>query len=354
MSFLSNLFKRKSQYLIGVDIGSGFLKITEVDHSHNLPSLTAVGVEALPPEAVTDVGTIGDVALFASKLQQLMLTTGCRSRNVVFSVGGQSTFIREVLYPFMDSAELKEAISWDIEKYIPFTPDSYYYDYSIVGKSDTDIAMRVLIAAAPKAEIDIRMALAKQANCNLVAVDLDALAAGRVLKLLDSVLLVDIGESITQMTVFQGGCPVVARSVMIGGRNFTFDIMKVLGLTAQEAELLKIRQTGLLRSTNADDATDIHNQLSSSVGILAKEMAQTIETYKIQNRHAVFDQVILTGGGANLDNLSKYLEWFSGMPVVMLNPLSSVRSDAFDPLYLHGFSGQLTVAIGLAMWGGSA
>lgn len=350
MSIFRNLFRREQQYLIGVDIGSGFLKLSEIDHAHSTPKLTAVGMNILPPGVMTD-GPIGNLALLAEQLQQLMLTTGCRSRNVVFSIGGQSAFTRKVVFPCMSSDELKEAISWEIANYIPFAPDSYYYDYSIIDKSDTDLAMKVLLAAAPKAEIDARVALAKQADVKLTAIDIDALAAGRALKL-NSGLLVDIGQFITQLTVFQEGASVAARSVMTGGHNFTLDIMQVLGLTEQEAELLKIRQTGLLRP-NDDNATDVHNKLSASVRLLAEEMVGIVEFYKMQNSNSLLDKVVLTGGGAKLDNLNKYLEWLSGMPIIELNPLTSVCSDAFEAQYISKFTNRLTVAIGLAMRRGS-
>jgi type IV pilus assembly protein PilM len=355
VSILSNLFNRDSKYITGVDIGSGFIKVAQLDYSQSQPALIAAGATALPPGAITD-GLISNSALLATQLQQLMLSAGCHGENVAFSVGGRSTFVREVLFPSMEPAELKEAITWDIEKYIPFAPDTYYYDYSIVGKSETDLEMRVLIAAAPKEEIDALMALANESGLKPIAIDIDALAAGRALGDPDSALLVDIGDSITQITVFQGGCPVAARTVVMGGRNFTFDIMQILGLTYQEAELLKVRQEGLLRPRNDDDdATDVHSKLAQSVGELAREIVQTSEFYKVQNRSAVIDKVILTGGGANLDNLIKHLEWQTGMPVALLDPLFSVRSTAaFDPQYIRGLGGQLTVAIGLAMRGGEA
>lgn len=340
--------------MTGVDIGSGFIKVAELDYSHRQPALIAAGATALPQGVIKD-GLISNLALLAAQLQQLMLSAGCHSKNVAFSVGGRSTFVREVLFPLMGPAELKEAITWDIEKYIPFAPDTYYYDYSIIGKSETDLEMRVVVAAAPKEEIDALTALAKESGLNPVAIDIDALAACRALGIMDSALLVDIGDLNTQITVFQRGCPVAARTVIKGGRSFTLDIMQVLGLTYQEAELLKLRQEGLLSPRNVDDATDVHSKLASSIGELAREIVQTSEFYKVQNRSAVIDKVILTGGGAYLDNLCKHLEWLTGMPVALLDPLFSFRSTAaFEPQYIRGLAGQLTVAIGLAMRGGEA
>jgi type IV pilus assembly protein PilM len=340
--------------MAGVDLGSGFIKVAELDYSRRQPVLTAAGAIAVPQGAIRD-GLISDSSVIVAQLQQLMLSAGCCSKNVVFSVGSRSAVVREAVFPLMAPAELKEAITWEIEKYIPFAPDSYYYDYSIAGKSETGLEMRVVIAAAAKEAIDALMALAKESGLNPVAVDIDALAAGRALSNPDSALLVDIGDLNTQITVFKGGCPAAARTAAIGGRNFTLDIMQVLDLTYQEAELLKMRQTGLLRPCNADDATDVHYKLAASIGELEREIIQTSELYKAQNRSAVIDKVILAGGGANLNNLSQYLEWLTGMPVALLNPLFSVHSTAaLDPQYIQGLAGQLTVAIGLAMRGGEA
>ena len=354
MSMLSNVLNRKSKRIVGIDIGGGFIKVAELDYSRSQPALIAAGASPLPREVVKD-GVITDATIVVQQLQQLMLSTGCRSKDVVFSVGGRSTFVREVLFPVMSPDELKEAITWDIEEYVPFAPDTFHYDYTIVGKAETDLELRVLVVAAPKEAVDVLATLAKEAGLNPVAVDIDALAAGRALGDPDSALLVDIGDTVTQITVFQRGCPVTTRTVGIGGRNFTVDIMSVLGLTYQEAELLKVRQNGLLGLMNSENPTEVHRKLAARIAELGREIVRTSERYKIQNKTPGIDKVVLIGGGANLDNLPKHLERLAGMPVTVADPLFSVRSAAaFDPQYIRALSGQLAVAVGLSMWGGEA
>lgn len=352
MNSLRKLFSKNSHYMTGIDIGSGFIKVAELEHSHRQPVLTAAGATVLPPGVIID-GVINNVALLVAQIRQLLHSADCRGRSAAFSIGGRSTFVREVVFPFMEPAELNEAISWDIEKYIPFAPDSYYYDYSIIGRAEAGLDMRVLVAASPKEIIDALIAVAKASGLNPVAIDIDVLAAVRVLGEPDSALLVDLGDLNTQITVFQKGCPVAARTVAIGGRNFTIDIMQVLGLTYPEAERLKVRQEGLLRPRNANDITDLHTKLAASIEKLSEEIVQTAELYKMQNNSAIFDKVILTGGSASLDNLSQHIEWLTGMPVVLPDPLCSVCPiTAFDLQYIRTLSRQLTVAVGLAMRGG--
>lgn len=354
MSKLCNLFNRKGKRIVGIDIGSGFLKVAEIDYSRSQPALVAAGACSLPREAVQD-GVIVDAALLVQQLHQLMLSAGCSSKEVAFSVGGRSTFVREVLFPVMNPDELKEAITWDIEKYVPYASDTYYYDYSIVGKTETDLQLRVLVAAALKEAVDALVLLAKEAALNPVAVDIDALAAGRALGEPDSTLLVDIGDAVTQITVFQRGCPVAMRTVGIGGRIFTADIMSVLGLTYQEAELLKVRPNNLLGLPNSDNQSKVHSNLEARSAELGREIIRTSEYYKMQNKSPIIDKVVLTGGGAKMDNLPKHLEWQAGMPVTLVDPLNSFHSSAaFDPHYIRGLSPQLTVAVGLSMWGRQA
>lgn len=337
---------------MGVDIGSGAVKVAEVTYEHGKPVLTGAGVIEIPDGIVKDDAII-DEKVLADIVRQAVIASGSHYRDAVIAAGGRSTFVREALFPVMTPEELKEAVRWDIEKYVPYPAGTYYYDHAIAGKTESGLELKVLLVAAPLEIIRSAVGVVKQAGLNPVAVDIESLAIVRAVGDIKDALLVDIGASITQITVFQNRCPVAARTVPIGGKRLTENIMAVLELDYQEAERLKRYQSGLLRQVHAPDVSEVHQRLENAVGEIAREMMRTAEYYKIQNKSAAIDRVLLTGGGAQLDNLAQHLELQIGLPVILCNPLSLVEiADCFDIQHMKKLSGQLGVAIGLSLWSG--
>lgn len=47
-------FFGKKKNTLGLDVGSGFVKLLEVDHSGDQPEVIRVGVRSLPPEAIVE------------------------------------------------------------------------------------------------------------------------------------------------------------------------------------------------------------------------------------------------------------------------------------------------------------
>ena len=217
MGIFSKLFNRNRNQLIGIDIGSGFIKVAEIAYEQNLPLLTAVAVDKLPAGAVQN-GLVTDPPALASQLRRLLLTTGCRGRSAAFAVGGQAAVVRQAEFPFMTRAELTETLRWEIGGYIPFPPDSYYYDYTIVGNPEPGMNMRLLLVAARGQVVDALTAVARLAGLKPVAVDVEMLAAGRTLAYPDATLLVDIGEMDSQLAIFREGTPVVVQTRAVGGQ----------------------------------------------------------------------------------------------------------------------------------------
>jgi type IV pilus assembly protein PilM len=340
---------------IGIDIGSGVVKIAEIGWHNGQPTLTAAGLAALPEDLVRD-GIILDKQVMAETLQRLMATAGVTGKHAVISVSGHAVFIRELTFPVMTDEELRQAIRWDLDKYIPADAENYYFDFAVVGAGKQPHEVRVLLVAAPQSMIDAVTAICKEVGLKPVAIDIEPLAISRTFTCAANSMVVDIGQKLCQLTIFQDNCPVVARLIPLGGARYTDVIKNSLELDYSEAELLKQRQRGLLQaaSGNAPEGSSVHRQLTLIVEELSREIRRTADYYQAQNREAVIDGVILTGGGAQLDNLAGNIAaQLGGIEVKLHNPLGEIGiTKSFDAEWLHTIAPQLTVAIGLALRGG--
>ena len=78
------IFKR-SKSNVAVDIGSGVVKIVEIDHSSKGPRLVNMGVATLLPGAIVD-GEVMDHHLVVEAIRSLHKALGISNRRVATSV----------------------------------------------------------------------------------------------------------------------------------------------------------------------------------------------------------------------------------------------------------------------------
>lgn len=341
-------FHKRSNSFVGIDIGTSTVKIAEVYFEKKKLVLRNAVLEALPADMIED-GYISDTQALAQLLERITAKNGIKTQEAVVAVTGRSIFIREVAFPNMTEAELREAIKWDMEKYVPFAPGSYYYDFSIVGKGENDSEMKVLLVAAPQDLVNTIVSTVRTAGLKTMAVDIEPLAIYRTLSQAENSVVVDLGSEAAQVIVFQNGSPTVTRAIPINGRRFTETIMRVLELEKGEAESLKQRQHNLLKFSD-EDSSVLQSELAALVSELAREIRRTLEYFQMQNKYAVADKIFLSGGAARLDNLAQHLEAELDLPVTVINPTAKLAvPPSFDPAQWQEIAPQFSVAIGLAL-----
>ena len=356
--FFRNLLKKialRREDAIGLDIGSGSIKMADVLLRNGKPFLNRMTTMEVPAGAVED-GAIADEELLANALRNMASKNGLSGERVAVAIGGRSLFIREVAFPRMSASELGQAIRWDLDKYVPFAPDQLYFDFSVIGAGATEMELRILLVAAPKDAIDTVVRVFDKSGLKLVAIDIEPLAVLRTLPEATNCMLMDIGAANSQMTLFLNNSPVFTRSIPIGGNQFTATVMENMSMPREEAEQFKLkglRPLGIDAEMADAYASDIiKTQITRLVGDLAGEMRRTLEFYQVQNRNVKISRMYITGGGARTENLSEQLSQMVELPVFIHDPLLGISAAAsFNQGYLREMGPRMTVAVGLAMRG---
>ena len=75
------LFGRKKT-TVGLDIGSGLIKVAVVDHSQKEPELTKVAIQPLQEDAIVE-GEVMDPGVVAEAIQAALSAAGASAKNVV-------------------------------------------------------------------------------------------------------------------------------------------------------------------------------------------------------------------------------------------------------------------------------
>lgn len=349
---IKNKILAKSDSVLGIDIGTGSLKIVEIKRKKERAVVTKIAVADFTAVISADSRLLRPE--LAAMLRRQIAANGFESRRAVAAIGGRSIFIRQITVPPLTEGELREAVKWELEKYIPYA-DNCYYDFAVLGAAGNGIGIRVLLTAAVKEPIDTLVAVLKDCGLQPIAIDGEAFALYRLLDNAENSLLLDIGQHVTQLIIYQQGIPEITRNIPLAGRRFTELLMKELGLDAEKAEQLKQARPDLLPPVSqAGNYSQAQEQMLLLVAELAREIRRTIEVYQSQHKEAAIEKIIVSGGGASLTHLVDRLKLFLDIPVILHNAAAAIEhSPAVDAGYLQAIAPRLGVAVGLALRGGA-
>ncbi|NTU59498.1 MAG: type IV pilus assembly protein PilM [Deltaproteobacteria bacterium] len=342
----------KPKNLVGLDIGSHSIKIVELKHLKGGFELKNFGVSQLPPEAIVD-GVIMDSAVVVDSIRNLVSNLKLKNKSVATSVAGHSLIIKKIQLPLMSETELEEQIQWEAEQYIPFEIEDVNIDFQILGPlPEEEGQMEVLLVAVKKDIVNDYTAVIAEAGLNCLTVDVDAFAVENVFEVsypeqLDkTVVLIDIGAGIMNINVLKNGVSTFTRDVTIGGSNFTEELQKELGVSYEEAEVLKLGGASDRASPH-----EIAGLLRLTTENLVLEIQRSLDFFSATSVDEEIHSIFLSGGACRVPGLAEAVEERIGAPVQLLNPFRGVMSSEklFDPDYLEAMGPVAAVSVGLAL-----
>ena len=85
----------RNKTTVGLDIGSGLVKVAVVDHSRRTPELVRVAVAPLLADAIVE-GEVMDPGIVAEAIQSALSAAGVKATGVVTAVGGRDVIIKKI------------------------------------------------------------------------------------------------------------------------------------------------------------------------------------------------------------------------------------------------------------------
>ncbi|HNU36678.1 MAG TPA: type IV pilus assembly protein PilM, partial [Methanomassiliicoccales archaeon] len=213
----------RSKTTVGLDIGSGLIKLVVINHGSGEPVLTKVAFTAVADDAIVE-GEVMDPGLVADAVRGLFDTVGIKPKNVVTAVGGRDVIIKKISMDRMKESEAREVIRWEAEQHVPFDMDNVELDFQILDPQGDGLQMTVLLVAAKRELIETKLALLGDVGVQPAIVDVDSFALHNAFELnypdaMRGVIgLVNIGHEMTNVNVLEDGVPVLTRDLAIGTR----------------------------------------------------------------------------------------------------------------------------------------
>lgn len=366
------LFSRKNKSMVGVDIGTSRVKIVELTRRGDDVELTRAAIELAPPGAIRD-GQIVAPDLVAEVIRQGLAEGRIKPGEVVAAIAGQGVVVRHVRFPRMPEEELREAIKWEGQQYIPIPIEEAVVDFDIIdGYSDAGEAeMEVMLVAAPRKLVNSHVDAIQLAGLTPIAIDVQPFTVLRALRYepggsaasdngRSATAYIDIGAGTTDILIAQGERLRFTRIVPLGGNTFTNAIAEKLGISFEEAEKIKIEKGKICVDGYGEPCADEQEQkVSDAIAGVAADVAtdirRSLDYHDLQlegrSQDAGVTGVVLTGGASVMEGLDSYLENELGLATVMGDPLQSiaVNTRLSNKEELSKLGPMLAVGIGLAL-----
>ncbi len=332
---------------IGLDIGSGYIKLAVVDHSGSEPELVKVALTPVLADAIVE-GEVMDPGIVADAIKGLFVTGGVKQKTVVTAVGGRDVIVKKIQMDRMKEADAREVIRWEAEQHVPFDMENVELDFQILDPDAEGVQMNVLLVAAKRELVQNKTSLLSDAGLQAGIIDVDAFALHNAFEVnypdeqTGLVGLLNIGHESTNINILEDGVPILTRDLAIGTRKFREDLQRERGLSAEDAEKL-------LQANERSETLDPH------VESRGEEMAVGIERaasfLQAGGRSGGMAKIYSSGGGSRIPGLAEVLADRLKIPVERANPIKNVRvkDGVFDTLPMDEIVPLLMLPVGLAL-----
>lgn len=336
---------------IGLDIGSNSVKAVQVKKTRNGYALQAFGMQPLMPQTIVD-GTIMDQGAVIDAIRALWDRLKLRQKEVAIAIAGHSVIIKKIAVPAMRVDEIDDQIKFEAEHHIPFSKDDVEIDYHLINALNSSGQTELLLVAAKKEVVADYAQVVRDAGLVPQVVDVAAFAnqnafeANYQLDPRETIVLINVGASISNINIIRAGTSLFTRDVTIGGNAFTEEVQKQLGVSIDEAEAFKVGAV----VEGAASPGDIERVLESVAEVMAGEFQRSLDFFLATASDANVTRICLGGGSVKVGALMRAIEKRSRLSVEVIDAWRRVEVDAsLDRNYLQAHGPEALIGLGLAM-----
>lgn len=351
MSFLG-ILNKKIKPMLGVDISSTSVKLLEISQHGSGFRVENYAVKPLPANAVVEKN-INDEEVVSQTVKAVVQASRSKIKEAAVAVAGSSVITKLIEMPgdlSEDAMELQ--ISLEADQYIPYPLEEVSLDFDIQGPSEKNPdQVEVLLAACRRENVEIRAGVLEASGLLPKVVDVEAYTMERAFSLIQEqldeqdeqvVAVIDIGATMTTLSVLIDGKTIYTREQLFGGRQLTEEIQRRYGLSAEEAGLAK-KQGGL----PDDYESEVLEPFKDAV---VQQASRSLQFFFSSSQYNDVDHIVLAGGVASLVGLAGLVEEKLGTPATVANPFANMSvSSRVNSAALSNDAPSLMIAAGLAL-----
>ncbi len=334
----------------GLDIGTTAVRVVQLARAGaqkwTLLHYAHVPIDQKTAEAETDEAK--------RRLSEAVTTaigqSGVKTKNVAIGLPSNKTFVTVVDMPKVSDAELSGMIKYQADEFIPMASDDVKVDWKVLGPAqDGATKQEVLLASTPNGFVETRLDLLESLGLNVIAAEPDSLAMLRAAEAgqQNTVrLVVDFGETSTDVAVVYEELPRLVRTIPNGIASLEMAIVQTLSVEREQAHQF-ILKFGL--STDKLEG-QVVRALEPVIAGFVSELRKSIGFFENRYPGVKVSEIVISGMAAAIPGLSQYIGTKIVLPVTVVDVWQHIATGQYsEPL--SAVKAEFPVAVGLAQRG---
>jgi len=327
-------FGGNSNQTRGLDIGTHTIKAVLSETHHKTPRVVKAGLREIRGDAPYEPKKLrrAETLLALRELMGELRISPSKMRNLVTSIGGPATSMKEIVSVRMSDEELSSSLIFEARKHLPLDDSDTVIDHQVLGEDPEDPQKtRILLVATTRKMYGWHESLLKEAGFRPGTVDLDPLAVINSYTMLQELpeegmqLMLNLGARGTHFIVVGRQGKVFSRDIPIGGFHLSDDLARKVGLPYEEAEDRKCKFGVAAFHSEGGDEASLALQQRTALEDFLDEIRRTLRYYVKESGRTDFSRILLTGGGAALAGLDAVLHEKFSVPVDVWNPMARIE-----------------------------
>lgn len=341
-----NILKGTGDFF-ALDIGTNAIRVLQLaksGHSWSLQKHAYVPVDTKL--------TSSDSGESRRRLGEVIMTavgqSGIKTRDVVIGLPSNKTFTTVVDVPNSSESELKASMRYQVDQYIPMSADEAKVDWALLGPSlRTQGHQEVLLTSTANSYSEDRLEFVEGLGLNVLAAEPDPIAMIRAIVPAgnqNALLLLDMGETSTDIAVVYGDAPRLIRTIPTGISTFVKAAVQNLNVQDDQARQF------ILKFGLATDRLDgqVYRALEGSLDNFAAELTKSIKFFQTRYENIPVSGMLLSGFAAVVPRLSDYLASKAGIPAQIADPWQNIQLSEQSKTQIAPVATEFATAIGLA------
>jgi len=329
----------------GLEINGSSIKLVQLKKENDGLTVLALGEIASPQPGINGENEAQWLET-ANAIKSLLKDLKLKTKNAVIGLPEHQVISRLIKFPPMKANEVKAALEFEAETFIPHPLDKVQMDYEIIDK-DQDGHLLVFIVAVLKDLVDRYLKVAKAAGIIPVALETPAISLARAFASGEApVLILELDERHSNLIVAKQRNVFLSRSIPIGIESFTRAISVSLGLEMNVAE--NYRRAYGLKENELEGK--VREALLPLFNRMTEEVKKMIYAFREEWQEDVA-VLVLSGDGAITPEFAEEMAKILGVEVQVAQPFAGVKLAAPLPVDVKNEGARFSVAFGLAARG---
>ena len=273
---------------------------------------------------------------------------GIKTKNIAIGLPARKTYTAIIEVPNAPQRELTQTVKYEADQYVPMSVDEAKIDFAVLGISPNDAKKaEILLSSTDNAYAESVMESVEQLGLNVIAQEPEPIAMVRALApvgVQDARMIIDLGETSTDLVVMYQGSPRLVRSIPGGLLSFVRTVENSLKVRDDQARQF------ILKFGLAQDKLEgkVFEALKSTLEGFAMEMTKSVRFF--QNRYvgAQVGGIVLSGFSGIIPFMAEYIEMQTGVATTQGIPWQYVKVTPAQQQMLLPVASEFAVAIGLA------